>query len=116
MPATPGTCSSCGATVVSGTVALDAPTLAALESITVQALPSAQRSILTTSLTGGADRTVPAGRRSVTLVVLSGTTVTFDGVTVPAGTYTYEADGANTLPSIQINTTSPDTAVVMELF
>lgn len=74
------------------------------------------RSILTTALSAGADRSVPAGRRSVTLVVFSGTTVTLDGATVQPGTYTYAADGNNTLPAIQINTTAPDLAMVMEMF
>lgn len=78
------------------------------------------RTTLNTLLTAGADRTIPAGRRSYTVVITTKAgagSPTLDGIEIPAtGSYTYSADGGNTLPAAQFNTAAGDVALVMELF
>lgn len=87
--------------------------------VDVISLPSAQRSKLTTHLTAGADRTIPAGRRSYSVGVVAASSAaspTIDGVALPVGSWTYEADGNNTLPGAQIDTVVGDDVVILELF
>lgn len=81
---------------------------------------SSTRSTLNTALTGGAGRNIPVGRRSYTLVVTAlsaaGST-TIDGVAIPAiGTYTWSADGGNTLAAAVVATGAGDSVLVMEIF
>lgn len=90
------------------------------EAVAVTSLPSAQRSTLNTLLTAGADRSIPAGRRSYTAVVSSKAgpgSPTVDGVEIPAvGTYTWSAPVNDTLAAATVATAVGDVVFVMELF
>lgn len=140
MPIVPGLCAACGGggapeeVTVVGTVDVEVVNAAPIPvSGTVEivndvgnpipvSLPSVVRTPLNTLLTAGADRAIPAGRRSYSVVVAAmvtlGVSVTLDGVALPAlGTYTYTADENNTLAAAQVNTTGAgDIVLVMELF
>lgn len=82
--------------------------------------PTAQRSTLNTLLTAGADRNIPAGRRSYTLVVTTKAgpgSPSLDGVEIPAiGSYTYSAPNNDTLAAAAVLTAPGDVVLVMELF
>lgn len=79
-----------------------------------------ERDMLNTLLTGGADRVIPAGRKGFTVVLSTKAgagSPTLDGVELPAvGTYTYSADGDDTLASATVATAAGDIVLVMELF
>ncbi len=78
------------------------------------------RTTLNTLLTAGTDRNIPVGRRSYTVVVSTKAAAgspTLDGVELPAvGTYSYEADGINTLAAAAVTTNAGDVVLLMELF
>lgn len=104
---------------VAGTVALDAPTLAALETIQVGSLPTAQRTKSTVRVNTATTTNVAAGARRIAVTVVaaaSAASPTVDGVAIPYGTTWYvEADGANTLPATAVVTVSGDDVIIVSV-
>lgn len=81
--------------------------------------PTTQLTPVHTLLTGGADRSIPANRRSYTVVVSTKAgagSPTLDGVELPAvGTYTVSAPGEHVLAAATVATAAGDIVLVMEL-
>lgn len=81
--------------------------------------PTTQLTPVHTLLTGGADRNIPANRRSYTVVLTTKAgagSPTLDGVELPAvGTYTVSAPGEHVLAAAVVATAAGDVVLVMEL-
>lgn len=133
-----------GPLTVDGTVALDAASLAALESITVQnaagaaavniqdggnsitvdgtvgiTLPSATRTQSIVRVTTAVTTTIAAGSRSFTVTVVaaaSAASPTLDGVALPVGyTGTIAADGNNVLAASSLITVAGDDVILLKV-